>query len=332
MIKKNWLKWKLIGYLSLAVVVLIARVVLPTSHWIRWAVDHFLIILFVPIPIVFLICVLLREWKALIILAIPVLAFLFLYGRLLIPSKQAEHRADAISLRAMTFNVLYTNSDQAAVAQVIKDSGADFVGLQELTPPNATSLNELLSDEFPFHTPLPDGHYPEVALYSRYPILEAEQLNLPLGDRSWMTIVDLGGVRIKVIVLHLVPTRTGEVPMSQWTQRITERQVVRREQVDRVIEAVREGQEPALVLCDCNFTEFSDAYAILDGFLDDSFALSGWGLGHTTDPLNIDLRLQRIDYVWYSSGFSPISAQIITERKSDHNPLVVELDLSLEDK
>ncbi|HET9907720.1 MAG TPA: endonuclease/exonuclease/phosphatase family protein, partial [Anaerolineales bacterium] len=182
----------------------------------------------------------------------------------------------------------------------------------------------------PFHTPLPDKQNPEVALFSRYPILEAEQLNLPFSDRSWKTIVDLGEVNINVIVLHLTPTRAEEVPMSQWTTRITERQIVRMEQVERVIESVRNSPEPDLVLCDCNFTEFSDAYARLDEFLDDGFARAGWGFGHTIHPVGIDIRLQRVDYVWYSSGFNAISAKVIKDGKSDHNPLVVELDLLLE--
>ena len=332
MVKRNWLKWVLVSYLTLTIVVLVARFVLPTSNWISWLIDHFLLILFFPIPIVFLICLLLREWKALLLLALPAFAFLSLYGRLFIPSRGPEHRSDAIPLRVMTFNVLFTNSDQAAVARVIEHSSADLVALQELIPSHGTSLNQLLSDDFPFHTPLPDDHYPEVALFSRYPILEAEQLNLPLSDRSWKTIVDLGEVQVKIIVLHLTPTRAEEVPMSQWPRRITERQIVRMEQVQRVIEVVRNSQEPVLVLCDCNFTEFSDAYAGLDEFLDDGFAQAGWGFGHSIHPVDIDIRLQRIDYVWYSSGFIPISAEVVRDGKSDHNPLVVELDLLLEEK
>ena len=271
MVKRNWLKWVLVSYLTLTVVVLTARFVLPTSHWLSWGIDHFLLIFFVPIPILFLICILLRE--SFILLAFPAFAFLVLYGRLFIPPREPDHRSDAIPLRVITFNVLFTNSDQVAVARVIKESGADLVAFQELTPRNGSSLSPLLSEDFPFHTSLPDGHYPEVALFSRYPILEAEQLNLPLSDRSWKSVVDLGDVQVNVIVLHLIPTRAEEVPMRQWTRRITERQIVRMGQVERVIESVRNSSGPALVLCDCNFTEFSDAYARLDEFLDDGMVL-----------------------------------------------------------
>ncbi|HET9909918.1 MAG TPA: hypothetical protein VFQ23_24940, partial [Anaerolineales bacterium] len=134
MVKRHWLKWVLVSYLTLMVVVLTARFVLPTSHWLSWGIDHFLLIFFVPIPILFLICIHLRE--SFILLALPAFAFLVLYGRLFSPARQPEHRSDAIPIRVMTFNVLFTNLDQEAVAQVIKDSGADLVALQELTPRN----------------------------------------------------------------------------------------------------------------------------------------------------------------------------------------------------
>ena len=331
MIKTNWLKWMLVSYLAFTIVAMIARSVLPLSSWISWAIDHFLLFLFVPIPILFLSCLFLREWKALLLLAYPAFAFLILYARLFIPSGQPEQHSQTIPLRVMTFNVLYTNSDQAAVAEAIKDSRVDLVGLQELIPSNATPLHQFLSDQFPFQTPLPDDQNPGLALFSRYPILEAEHLQASLTDRSWKTVVDLGEVQIRVIVLHLTPTRAAEVPMSQWPRRISERQILRMQQVEQIVDAVRESQEPVLVLCDCNFTEFSDAYAGLDEFLDDGFAQAGWGLGHTTHPVGIDVRFQRIDYVWYSSEFIPISARVVKDGKSDHNPLVVEFDLLLEE-
>lgn len=62
------------------------------------------------------------------------------------------------------------------------------------------------------------------------------------------------------------------------------------------------------------------------------FAQAGWGFGHTTHPVGIDIRFQRIDYVWVSSEFSPILAQVVKDENSDHHPLVVELDLLLEEK
>jgi endonuclease/exonuclease/phosphatase (EEP) superfamily protein YafD len=325
--RKDGLNWLLLGYLAITVIVLIARWALPETSWASWLIDHYLLVLFVPLPLLFLICLISRSWKSLAFLMIPLLAFLSLYGRLFIPNLRPDSSPLATPLRVMTFNVLFSNPDQAAVAKVIKDSGAALVGVQELTRSNAPSLAGLLQDSYPYHTPLPEDRTPQVALFSRYPILEAQRLNLPLSDRSWGAIVDIGNAHIKVIVLHLTATRAAEVPISQWPNRITERQVVRLAQLDKVIDAALASRWPVLVLCDCNFTEVSDAYAQLDEHLDDSFAEVGWGLGHTIHPPNIDLRYQRIDYVWHSPDFISISARVLKDGKSDHNPLAVDFIL-----
>jgi endonuclease/exonuclease/phosphatase (EEP) superfamily protein YafD len=99
------------------------------------------------------------------------------------------------------------------------------------------------------------------------------------------------------------------------------------QQIRRVIDAIRNSDGPIIVLCDCNLTETTTAYARLDQVLEDAFGEVGWGFGHTIHPAGLDLRLQRIDYVWYTSHFVPLSARVIADGTSDHYALVVQLGL-----
>ena len=81
--------------------------------------------------------------------------------------------------------------------------------------------------------------------------------------------------------------------------------------------------EPALLLCDCNLTDTSQAHAELGAFLSDSFREAGWGLRNTNDASI--LPMQRIDYVWHSAGLVATMAGVGQAGGSDHLPVVVHL-------
>ncbi len=270
---------------------------------------------------------LIRHRRTLLWLLLPAIWFVTLYGPRFIPHQQQNASSETRELRVMTYNVLNRNTQFDAVAELILDSKADFVGLQELIPANAKPLAELLEDEYPYHTPLPTEHKLQVGLFSRYPILTAKQLHLPWRDLSWEAIVDLDGNQIKIVVVHFIPTLLSEVPPSEWSERIVERQDIRRQQVSRVLDSVNGAEMPVVVLCDCNFTEFSVAYTRLEAVVADSFAEVGWGFGHTIHPVGRDVRLSRIDYIWHSPHFIPLWARVEKNGLSDHNPVVVGLQL-----
>jgi len=260
-------------------------------------------------------------------LLLPALGFLALYGNRFIPSLTDERNPETRILRVLTFNVLNRNTDFEGLAETILGTGADLVGLQELIPANAKSLEQSLRDEYPFHTQLPTEHKLHVGLFSRYPIVRADRLHLPWRDLSWETIVDVDGNHIKVIVVHLIPTLLREVSTAEWPAYISDRQTIRIKQVNLVLDAAVEGEGPVLVLCDCNLSEFSVAYARLNEALGDSYDEVGWGFGHTIHPVGQHVSYARIDYVWHSSHFKPLWARVGKPGLSDHNPVLVEFQL-----
>jgi endonuclease/exonuclease/phosphatase (EEP) superfamily protein YafD len=94
-----------------------------------------------------------------------------------------------------------------------------------------------------------------------------------------------------------------------------------------VLSALPEADVPVLVMCDCNFTETTMAYARFADRLQDGYREAGWGLGHTIHPVGISIALNRIDYVWYSHHFAAMSAGVVKGGMSDHSPVVVDLQL-----
>jgi endonuclease/exonuclease/phosphatase (EEP) superfamily protein YafD len=278
--------------------------------------------LFIPFPVLIAASLAPRNRPGLPWLALPAILFGFLYGRLFLPGLPARSVLGAPVLRAMTFNVLNVATDYDAAARAILSGEVDLVGLQELIPANAAALEERIGSRFPYHTPLPTEHRLQVALFSRYPILEWSELNLPWLDLSVHAVVAIDDASLHVFVIHLIPTLLSEVPAAEWPTRVVEREAIRTEQIGRLLGALPNSGEPALVLCDCNFTETTAAYAEVNTRLRDGFADTGWGFGHTVRPAGWSFALQRIDYIWYSTPLQVSTAEVVHAGGSDHYPVV----------
>jgi endonuclease/exonuclease/phosphatase (EEP) superfamily protein YafD len=226
----------------------------------------------------------------------------------------------------MTYNVLNRNTKIDELGDIVLSQSPDLIGFQELIPANSSSIQHLLTGNgFPNHTPLPKEHRLDVGAFTRFPIKESNQLNLPWLDLSWHTIIEIEGTPVHFFVLHLIPTLVGEVPIKEWPSRIREREEIRMDQITRVLEALPTEDEPVILVCDCNFTETTFAYARIDSVLDDSFQEEGWGFGHTVHPAGVEIAFSRVDYIWHSPHFVTKKAFVISDGPSDHYAVVADL-------
>jgi len=306
----------------------VAKSLAHDDHWLLWILNSNAKYLFLPAFVLALFSALRRNWRSLALLSVPAAIFGLLYGELFLPRYPRATTPEGLSLRVMSFNVLITNTNYDALTETILSQHADLVGLQEMVPANSSAIEPTLTSEmYTYHTPLPVEHRLDVALFSRYPIISSEKLNLPWNDLSRHVVVDINGLEVHVLVLHLVPTLMAEVPVSAWPERASEREHIRMDQIDRVLSALPDADVPALVLCDCNFTETTAAYARFADRLQDAFREAGWGLGHGVHPVGISISFSRIDYVWYSQHFVAKAATVASGGMSDHSPLVVDLEL-----
>jgi len=304
------------------------RAFLGDSAWPLWVANTIAQdLILIPSVLILAYITFTHQYKLLKWLVIPTAAFLYFYTGLFLPNCPASIPAGSQPLRVMTYNVLNRNTDYSATANLILSQSPDLVGLEEMLDDNAERINKLLTDEYPFHTPLPTKHELDVVLFSRYPIISSEKLNVPWHDLSVHAVVDVDGQPVNVIVLHLIPSLPGEVPLAKAPQRITERSQIRAQQIDIVLRLLKTLDAPVLVMCDCNFTQETESYGKLDRLLNDTFAEVGWGFGNTIHPLGFRPPLQKIDYVWHSGGFAPYSAKVVQGGLSDHYPLVVDLYL-----
>jgi endonuclease/exonuclease/phosphatase (EEP) superfamily protein YafD len=256
------------------------------------------------------------------LVALPLLAFMWLYGGRFLPRLEAAPTGPA--LRVMTFNVLNETRDYAALAEVVRAAAPDIVGLQEVTPAHAAAFGALLADYpyqyFPHGTDIYD-----VGLLSKYPLEAAEDFALPPLDLALRAVVNVNGRRVRVYVIHLSSDNYPLLQAPAWAAERLARRAAEIAQL-RAELATQRGQ-PVLLLCDCNLTDNSAGYRSLEAALGDSYREAGWGFGFTLQPLYAPLPIQRIDYIWHSADFYTTDAQVAGRGGSDHHALWAELIL-----
>ena len=213
----------------------------------------------------------------------------------------------------------------AALVAYLRESDADLVALQEVTPEIAETLETDLGDIFPYREVRGLG-IPGKALLSRYPITQAEWLELNPGRPDLLATVDLAGRSVEVLVAHPPPPEITGVIVQPREGSV--------EQFDRLIEIAAGAEGPFLLLGDLNVTPLHLRYRELESIgLTDVFGAVGSGSGFTY-PLRVaslpDVSFRpvaRIDYIWASGEWQALSASVGEDIGSDHLPVIAHIAL-----
>jgi len=218
--------------------------------------------------------------------------------------------------------------DLERIAEVVDDSGADVVALQEVDrfrreqsafedQPGrlAQRLGMHLAyaanlDDEPAHPGAPRAQY-GTALLSRLPLESSTNTLLPCFEGSEQrglleSTVVVDGQPLRVLGTHL-----------QWDS-----ETERTRQAQAIVAAL--DDRPTVLLGDLNTTPGSPAYRCLAARLEDAWTLVGEGEGHTFDA---EPPPRRIDYVWVGGGVRAVTAQVLPSVASDHSALRVEVSV-----
>lgn len=258
-------------------------------------------------------------------------------------SASAEPRAPDRELTAMSYNVYHGTGadgrlDLERTARVIRRSGAEIVGLQEVDVhwgarsnfrDQAERLAEMLDVNY-FFAPIysldpPESGRPRreygLAVLSEYPIRHAEnhemtRLSPLLGPEPQPAPgfpevrVNVRGVTVTLYAAHL-DYRADPT--------------VREMQVDDVLEIVDADRGPTLLVGDLNAPPGAPELAPLWNVFDDAWDARGEGPGYTFPA---EEPTKRIDYVLTSPTVETDSVDVVDALASDHRPVVAELSLS----
>jgi len=321
---------------ALAVILLLVLRITPLASqwWMRMA-SAFQPFWFLPLlvlaPVVLLLS---RSRPAKVLICVPCLLFVALYGDRFLPSAAAAPNSERrTAFTVMTYNVTRGEPGTEVILSIIEGEGADIVALQEVSRKVAEAVSGL-SDRYPYQAWHPtDTGYAGCAVLSRFPISEDEAFPLVDGMHlSQRLVLDVGDERIHFFNVHLQPPQMlGErlagtqlfVPTSYDTTIQDRELALLLEEVDRV-----EG--PVVVVGDFNMTEGSPGHSELTRRLVDAYQEAGWGFGHTfpdkeARSIPTPFPLLRIDYVFHSGDMFTQRAQVGDHGGPDHRYLTAEL-------
>lgn len=224
-------------------------------------------------------------------------------------------------LTVVTFNTYPSNARYDEAVTWLLRQNADLLILQEVNADMSALDNayEFVAEQQTETRQL---------VYSRYPILENEQI--ALADAAPQRVVlDVGGTAVAVYNLHLaMPFAPGDGPLlSRYDESLRNAQII------QVLSALSTESLPHIVAGDFNTSEWSLIYDTIDAQLNDAYRAVSWGIGATwpggaSEGLGAGLpRLFRLDYIWYSDAFQAVSSIVGPSLGSDHLPVKATLDL-----
>ncbi|WP_395576022.1 endonuclease/exonuclease/phosphatase family protein [Streptomyces sp. BK79] len=158
------------------------------------------------VVVLFVLALVRRSALALVALLLPVAAWTYLFGGLLLPAP-GPGTADLVVVQ---HNVSDENADPAGTARALAGAGPDLIALQELVPPALDAYERTLAPDYPYR-----AVRGTVGLWSRHPLADARTLDIrPRGitgewSRGLRAEVRTPRGAVAVYVAHLPSVRVG---------------------------------------------------------------------------------------------------------------------------
>ncbi len=302
------------------------------SYWLsRWLggdtfwrislMNSFAHITFLPLPIFLVLAVKLHARKVLLGLLPAVIVGMIWFVPYFVPKINAA--PSGTTIQVLTLNVWGNNHDLSGVEAWVRQSGADIVMLQEVSPAYAKDSLPHLRDIYPYQSAQADPtRWGGNITLSRYPILSSEYIDLqvPGEPDPERLIVDVQGKSIAVYNVHLA-FPAGDFHLNPPSQSFYFRvafgfdDTKRNEQIAHLLDYLKSETHPFVMAGDFNTSDFSVTYSQL------AAQLRARGLPSFLPPLI------RIDYIWHNDGLRTVESWQGPPVGSDHLPLLATLEL-----
>lgn len=104
----------------------------------------------------------------------------------------------------MTYNVLYSNTDYDAIANVILTYQPDLVALQEVKVEMMDALKDRLVNDYPYSLMGTENDFGTTAVFSKYPFADSYVLNLQADRPATIVKTNIKGQNITFAAVHLL--------------------------------------------------------------------------------------------------------------------------------
>jgi vancomycin resistance protein VanJ len=307
---------------------LFASLVLGDRWWPVAFYNTFAHLLWIPALILVPLLLILRRWRAALLILPPALAFLLIFGVRFLPRPAPEVTGRPAPLSVMTYNIQWRESDYADAIAVIENADADIVAVQELGMEAANILEAELSDRYPYRELHPQewGIYGQ-GVFSKYPIEGSDYWQSEGSFGNQRAVINYEDLELAVYNVHPVNPVAGERFFDPGPRAIG---------INDILQTIeQEDYTYVILLGDFNMPEISTDYRNITTTFSDSYAEIGQGLGLTftygyARLYGLPFPMLRLDYVFTGSYIYPQSAQVLNSGGSDHQPVYAELSVNLD--
>jgi endonuclease/exonuclease/phosphatase family metal-dependent hydrolase len=312
-------------YLAGLICWLILWLLFGDATWWLLLLNRFAPLLFLPVVVLFPLALLTGLRRFALIFLLPVILFVLLYRPFILPVRLRPVAQTQSEFRVASYNILYSNRNTTAIADVIKDSDADVVGLQEVQPDTFAALQDHLTDSYPHSFLAEPNPYGTTAIFSRYPLRDAQTVPLGVDRPAAVAIVDMQGQALVFASAHLQPFGLHHYPLSEKAHVTNVRIAQQMAEAEMLLHALEQVDLPAVVTCDCNSQELNDTIRFFGESMQNA-ARSGWSLLADNREHPPDRDLTHLDYVFADKAFDVIGVSIWHDSGgSDHRPIIARL-------
>lgn len=240
----------------------------------------------------------------------------------------------SLSLRLMSWNSLFMNSDIDAFRAALHELQPDVIAIQEIGMPITEELLANWQSTYPYMELYPTGTPAGLGVVSRFPFhaVTLPDFDEETGCNCQIVTLAVEGTTVTLINAHPWPPEIEFTVPKHWSSLLalnTAKQDPIFAQLMAKIEAV-EG--PLLVAGDLNTMPFQPNVARLQTRLTDAFVEAGEGMGYTFPADGTAYNLpsipfMRIDYILHSDEWHATSTHTGTISGSDHRYVLSDLVL-----
>jgi vancomycin resistance protein VanJ len=273
---------------------------------------------FVLIPIILVI----RRFRLILVLIPPVIAFLLSYSVFFTP-RSSSAPPETPQIHIITYNLKSQTENLDASIDIIRDSGADVVALQELSEQASAILAETFAEAYPNQAlhPQPGEPIPGQGILSRLPITEDDYWRIYFGQQRVSLTLDE-----REIALYNAHAAFPFGPNGF---------TYRHQEIMDILERAGRESTPLIIVGDLNMTDQSADYGRITSIYRDVQREIGLGMGFTfpdyrmvNPTLSFIPPLARIDYIFHNDDFEAIETRVWpSSGGSDHRPLAATLAL-----
>ncbi|MCB0110953.1 MAG: endonuclease/exonuclease/phosphatase family protein, partial [Caldilineaceae bacterium] len=268
-----------------------------------------------------------RRWGLFPFLCPALIFFGVLFGPYWLPRLSAT--STTADLSVMSYNVLSSNENYAAIANLLRTYHPDLVALQEVGPDHLAYLQEQLGDEYVAAHKAHEPDHSTTAILSRYPITNVTVLDLGAIRPAVIADLEIDGQIVTFVSAHLLYYGWLRIPWLELPAHMLTIHALQVQQVQVLAaELNRRHQDVVILGCDCNSVDTAATQQLLNHYLTNAAKVTGWTLPQPALPrLGPYYFPQRIDYVFYRGQVQPRGVYTIYDSAhSDHLPVLAYFD------